>query len=122
MHCRLRSKSAWLRLGGWFLALCCLWGCATDFRSKTGEPVPRNLEQALVALDGMLSDGEKAALRDGSKAVPEWVMTYGMQLKEYWGLWQDSHLSRYFKRRDIDHPDQMVAVIFESYARRLRQE
>jgi hypothetical protein len=97
-------------------------GCASSFKSKTGMPVPRNLEQAYLALDDMFTEAEKTAIRTGAVTPNDMLLTFGMQLKEYWGLWQDSHLAKYLRKRNVDHPDHMVTVIFEGYARYLNAQ
>ena len=94
--------------------------CVTDFKPTPGVTVPENLQQAYVELDRMLTDEQKLSLRDGSTEVEEIVLTFGMQLKEYWGLWQDSKIAKFMRKRDVEHPDQMVAVIFEGYIDHLR--
>lgn len=97
-------------------------GCATEFRPIEGVTVPRNLDEACVELDRMLTDAQKDTLRSGETEVKDLVLTFGMQLKEYWGLWKDSKIATYLRKRDIEHPDQMVAVIFNHYVAYLRSE
>jgi hypothetical protein len=116
----------WSRFGkAWILAVLIAFaavhgvGCASTFKSKTGMPVPRNLEQAYLALDDMFTDAEKSSLREGEVSPNDMVLTFGMQLKEYWGLWQNSHLAKHLRQRNVDHPDHMVTVIFEGYKRYL---
>ena len=103
------------------LLLTLLLGCATEFRPIEGVTVPRNLSEACSELDLMLTDQQKADLRSGTTEVEDMVLTFGMQLKEYWGLWKDSKIATYLHKRDIDHPDQMVTVIFNHYVAYLRE-
>jgi hypothetical protein len=97
-------------------------GCVTDFKPPPGVHVPRNLEEAYIDLDLMFTDEEKTALRTGATPVEELVLNFGMQLKEYWGLWQDSKIAKFMHKRDIDHPDQMVMVIMRGYVNYLREK
>ena len=99
-----------------------LSACATDFRPPPGVHIPENLEEAYVELDNMLTTEQKEALRTGETPVSETILNFGMQLKEYWGLWRDSKMAKYMRRRDIDHPDHMITIIFEGYVQYLREQ
>lgn len=96
--------------------------CVTEFQPAPGVTVPTNLEEAYLELDNMLDEQQKAALREGDIEVEELVLTFGMQLKEYWGLWQDSKIAKYLRKRDVEHPDQMITVIFDGYVGYLRKQ
>jgi len=105
------------------MALLLLWcSCATEFKPPAGVTIPSNFEEANVELDRMFNSQQKAALRSGDVEVEELLLTFGMQLKEYWGLWQDSKMAKFMHKNDVDHPDQMITVIFNHYITYLRQQ
>jgi hypothetical protein len=43
----------------------------------------------------------------------------GQQIRNDWGLWGESTLSKFFNRVGIHHPDDMSGIILTSYHRRL---
>ena len=43
-------------------------------------------------------------------------------MRNNWGLWGGSRLSKYFNKIGIYHPDDMSAIILESYRRNLQGE
>jgi len=83
---------------------------------------PRNLTQAMDALDRLLSPESIAQLRDGEVSPVELHLGLGMALRNNWGLWHRSALARWFRRRGIRHADSMSSFILTSYVRRLRGE
>ncbi len=107
-----------------FLSLILLFaGCATEFRPIEGVHVPKNLAEAYIELDHMLTAEEKEGIRSGDWTIPEFVLSYGLQLKEYWGLWRDSDMAKHMrKKHKIEHPDRMVTVILQSYREYLRNQ
>ena len=44
---------------------------------------------------------------------------FGMWMRNNWGLWKSSRLSRYFNSLGVYHPDDMTGIIFDSYHRKL---
>lgn len=99
-----------------------LAGCATEFQPPDWANIPKDLDEAYVELDQIFSESEKQDLRNGETQVGDIVLTFGMQLKEYWGLWKDSKIAKYLRKRDVEHPDQMITVIFEGYVIYLREQ
>jgi hypothetical protein len=80
------------------------------------------MEEAYIELDNMFSAEQKEQLRTGEQQIGDLVLGFGLQLKEYWGLWQDSKIAKYLRRRDIEHPDQMVTYIFANYVDYLKKK
>ena len=83
---------------------------------------PRNLRQAMNALDRLLSPEDIARLRSGEIRTASLHLGLGMALRNNWGLWHRSALARWFNRRGVYHPDDMSSIILTSYVRRLRGE
>ena len=104
------------------LALALLTSCATEFKALKGITIPRNFTEANVELDLMFTEQQKASLRSGETEAEDLLLTFGLQLKEYWGLWQDSKMAKFMHKQDIEHPDQMIAVIFDQYSQYLRNQ
>jgi len=104
------------------LALGLMPACVTEFKPIQGTTVPTNYEEAFIELDHMLTADQKESLENGETPVEELVLTFGMQLKEYWGLWRDSKMAKFMRKRDIDHPDQMITAIFSKYIDYLRSK
>ena len=44
---------------------------------------------------------------------------FGMWMRNNWGLWKGSRLSKYFNSIGVYHPDDMTGIIFDSYHRQL---
>jgi hypothetical protein len=42
-------------------------------------------------------------------------MGLGMYLRNYWGLWSGSRLAQHFVDMEVNHPDDMSAIILDSY-------
>ena len=79
--------------------------------------IPRDLEEAVLALDKLISEEEKPELRKmgEDEFLAATHLGIGMYLRNEWGLWKKSELSEYFRRRGIFHPDDMSGEILKSY-------
>lgn len=83
--------------------------------------IPKNLEDCFVQIDKMLNDSIKIEIKkkteddfsaDSHFGLGKWV-------RNNWGLWAGSRLSKYFNKMDIYHPDDMSGIIVTSYYRKL---
>src|SRR5215217_2739874 len=84
------------------------------------QPVPRTLDEALVALEHGLRDGTIARLRiDEEDIAIRLVPTLGRWMQDHWGLATDGALERYFQQLGLERPDDMAAVILTSLWREL---
>jgi hypothetical protein len=86
--------------------------------------VPTHFEACLLQLDSLTSPQMKewiVCLPDGEFSANV-HMSLGQYLRNNWGLWADSELSRNLYRMGILHPDDMTAIIFDSYQRKLKGE
>lgn len=81
---------------------------------------PTTLEEALKALDGMLTEEDKeyfAKAPDPFSAAIYLHSNFGRYLRNKWGLWQDSALAKHLRdEHGISHPDDMSHFILEKYA------
>jgi len=87
--------------------------CASGDRGK----LPATLDEAIAELGRLLNLRQTEILR-GSDPT-EWHHSLGMALRNCWGLWGDGPLGDWFRRRGIFHPDDMSAIVLESFRRKL---
>jgi hypothetical protein len=96
-------------------------GNKTAISNKKNTPV--DLNECLMQLDNMFVDSMKLEI----KAMPESMFSakyhhgFGTWMRNNWGLWRGSKLSKYFNSLGIYHPDDMTGVIFTSYHRKLTE-
>lgn len=85
--------------------------------------IPRDLEEAVLALDKLISEEEKDELckMGEDEFLAATHLGIGMYLRNEWGLWKKSELWKYFRRRGIFHPDDMSGEILKSYYKFLCQ-
>jgi hypothetical protein len=84
---------------------------------QNGNYIPRDLEDAHAELIKMLPADELQQIRN-MKAEREMIgyhMSLGMDLRNDWGLWKGSRLSRRFNLMGIWHPDDMSAIILFTF-------
>lgn len=86
--------------------------------------VPENYEESLVILDSMMNPKMKEwikCLPDGEFGV--YVHHgFGTYLRNNWELWGNSKLTENLSGMGIFHPDDMSAIILDSYQRKLKGE
>ncbi|MCE3279281.1 MAG: hypothetical protein K0S44_1472 [Bacteroidetes bacterium] len=86
--------------------------------------IPSDFEGCLKQLDSLTSDGVKEWI----KCLPDREFgtrvhhSFGMYLRNNWGLWSNSILSKKLYDMGILHPDDMTAIILDSYQRRIKGE
>ena len=85
--------------------------------------IPRDLEEAVLALDKLISEEGKDELckMGEDEFLTATHLGIGMYLRNEWGLWKNSELRKYFRRRGIFHPDDMSGEILKSYYKFLCQ-
>lgn len=85
---------------------------------------PKNLDEAYVALNTLLSD----TITYTFKTLPEDVsvrrlnMLIGMQMRNSWKLWRRSKFQKFFRDLGVLNPDEMSKIIFTSYHRHLNNK
>lgn len=83
--------------------------------------IPINLDDCTKQLDSMFVDSVKAKIRalTEDEFSGKYHFGVGMWMRNNWGLWKESRLSKYFNSLGIYHPDDMTGIIFDSYHRQL---
>ena len=87
-----------------------------------GNYVPSDIYDAHTYLEQNLPEKELKRIRD-MKSDEEMIVYHhglGMGLRNQWGLWGGSRLSRYFHEMGIDQPDDMTGIILTTFWRKLQ--
>src|SRR6185295_10267236 len=87
--------------------------CAPGKKGK----LPATLDEALTDL-GRLLDARQTEIVRASDSI-WWHDSLGRALRNCWGLWGDGPLGEWFRRQGIQHPDDVSAIVLESFRRRL---
>ncbi len=79
--------------------------------------IPRNIEDCFSQLDSILSFKDRRAIKaaPNRESMSQYHFGLGMWLRNNWGLWTGSRLSRYFYARGVYHPDNMSGAILNYY-------
>ena len=91
------------------------------FGGKLELKVPETLDEALDALGLLLPPDIRECAEEWSeeKFTVRTHHNAGREIRNKWGLWNNSRLSSWFNRRGIKHPDDMSGIILTSYYRRI---
>lgn len=85
--------------------------------------IPKDLDDCFAELKKVLP---KKILDEMAKGSEEDMIRYhhglGTWLRNNWGLWKGSRLSKWFNDRGIFHPDDMSGIIFDSFWRHLHDK
>lgn len=82
--------------------------------------IPKNLDDALLELDKMLTDELKSEIKQGTeKDVSKYHHNLGRWIRN---RWLKSDLSAWFQTQKICHPDDMSGIILKSYYRHLNSK
>jgi len=84
--------------------------------------IPINLDDCLKQLDNIFVDSNKAKIKTMTEDEfsGRYHLGFGMWMRNNWGLWKGSRLSKYFNSVGVYHPDDMTGIIFDSYHRHLK--
>ncbi len=78
--------------------------------------VPISLEDAFVELRKMLPPQAIEKMRSGTEEeMSLYHLSLGMWIRNNWGLWGGSRLSKYFNGLGLHHPDDMSALILSTF-------
>ena len=117
--------------------VCCtglllLASCATDqdrqSKDRIGHDkedlyVPRDLDDCFVQLKTLLKPEDVEAMKSGTEAdMSQYHFGLGMWVRNNWGLWGGSRLAKWFNALGIEHPDDMSAIILDSFWRHLNDQ
>lgn len=88
---------------------------------KENTYIPKNLEDCFSQLNIILHDSIKAGIKLQSEEdfCADSHFGLGLWMRNNWGLWGGSRLSKYFTKIGINHPDDMSAIILVSYHRQI---
>lgn len=115
---RPRTASA-----GVIAAPCAVAPWTGDSAAVDAAYVPRDLNDAVATLRRLLPAETLAALAADTEAdVVRYHHGLGTRLRNCWGLWAGSRLTKYFNRLGIAHPDDMSAIILRSLYRQLHDQ
>jgi hypothetical protein len=83
--------------------------------------IPKDLEDCYVQIDKKLADSTKSLILTMTEDDFSARMHFGlgMWMRNNWGFWRGSRLSKYFNEKGIYHPDDMSGIILNSYYRNL---
>ncbi len=91
-----------------------------DENSHTGYYIPVDLEDCFLEMDKMLSEEFIEKIRTGDEEdLYVYHMSFGLWIRNNWGLWAESLLKDFFNSYEIFHPDDMSSIIITSYYRNL---
>jgi hypothetical protein len=93
----------------------------SDPESETSDRIPKTLDEALnVMMAGLTDDDRKFIEEAGEDYAGVAHFGCGMAMRNSWGLWGNSPLSRYFARLGIYHAEDMSGIINLAFSRRVR--
>ncbi|SDY05723.1 hypothetical protein SAMN05444411_11610 [Lutibacter oricola] len=102
-----------------------LISCSVFFDSYKSEIddiyIPENLKESIKEVDKFYTDSLKTEIKTltENEYLANSHFGTGFWIRNNWGLWKGSRLSRYFKRKGINHPDDISSIILKSYHRQL---
>jgi len=90
--------------------------------SIDGIYIPENLADCYLQLDKILRDETKKSIRDSDTNIIDFHFSLGRGIRNNWGLWNCSRLSKYFKDNKVNHPDEMSGLIMDGYQMYLKDK
>ena len=94
---------------------------AVEEEVPNDQKIPATLDEALDLMMTGLTDENRKFIEDaGDDYATSAHFGGGMGMRNSWGLWGDSPLSRYFARLGIYHADDMSSIINEAFSRKVR--
>jgi hypothetical protein len=100
------------------IAICLLAvSCSSTSKDRTTTYIPTDLDDAHRELEKLLPKSEIRhikAMNTEDKMI-EYHMSFGMWLRNNWGLWKGSRLASYFNQLGIRYPDDMSGIILDTF-------
>lgn len=82
--------------------------------------IPKDLDDCFVELRRILPEKTVEQMKNGpEKDMVGYHHGLGRWLRNNWGLWKGSRLSKWFNDKGIQHPDDMSGIILDSFWRHL---
>ncbi len=98
-------------------------GAKETASSSTAAYIPFDLNDALRELDQIMGEkGRSEVLNAKEDDMILYHFGVGQWMRNEWGLWRGSRLSRYFNQLGIRHADDMSGIILTSYWRKLHEK
>ena len=80
--------------------------------------IPKTLDDAMMALNSMLSEKEEEFIMSNDEsAMIQYHHTIGRTIRNKWGFWTKSELKTWFNDKGIVHPDDMSGILMKSFWR-----
>ncbi|HPR90611.1 MAG TPA: hypothetical protein PLD93_04145 [Synergistaceae bacterium] len=108
-----------------------LLGCAPPPQSQAGSMmekkddvyIPKDLDDCFVQLKKLLKPQDLEKMKSGTEDdMIQYHLGLGMWMRSNWGLWAGSRLAEWFNIQGITHPDDMSAIILDSFWRHLNKK
>lgn len=92
-----------------------------ELDSINGIYIPIDLEDSFRQINSFLNDSTKRQVTNWTEDefLGKAHMGFGIWMRNNWGLWGGSRLSKYFNDLGVYHPDDMSGIILTSYHRQL---
>jgi hypothetical protein len=89
--------------------------------SLRGVYIPKDIEDCFNQLNKFFNDSTKIKIKTLTEDdfSGRYHLGFGTWLRNSWGLWAGSRLSKYFIDLGINNPEDMSGIIFDSYHRNL---
>lgn len=85
--------------------------------------IPKDLDDAFIELKKMLPKDVQTKMKNSTEqGMSEYHFSLGMWMRNYWELWKESRLTKYFNNVGIQHPDDMSGIILNSFWRHLNNK
>jgi hypothetical protein len=85
--------------------------------------IPKDLDDCFAELEKRLSKRTVAKMKGGSEEdMVKYHHGLGTWMRNKWGLWKGSRLSKWFNDKGIRHPDDMSGIILDSFWRHLNEK
>ena len=91
--------------------------CACKSPQRPATYIPKNMNDAHRELTKILPIEEIEHIRamTNQEQMIEYHMSFGLRLRNEWGLWHESRLAHYFTRLGVEHPDGMSGLILATF-------
>ncbi len=85
--------------------------------------IPKDLDDCFVQLKKLLKPQDLEKMKSGTEDdMIQYHLGLGMWMRSNWGLWAGSRLAEWFNIQGITHPDDMSAIILDSFWRHLNKK
>lgn len=85
--------------------------------------IPENLEECFVELEKVLNKDELEEFKNANEdEIVKYHHSIGRWMRDNWGAWPGSHLTKYFIEMGIFHPDDITNIILTSFHRHLNKK